>query len=109
METKENLDEHKQEDSNRVEENILGSADFPIEGSEEVTYLNCRFYKINNLHLCPNLQSLCLRRNLIQSISGLECVPMLKELWLAKNKIVDIENLSSLTHLQVLSLAVKFT
>ena len=88
------------------EESVLGAGDLPLnETMEEVVYLNERIKQISNLHLCPNLRVLSLRRNLISAISGLEHAPLLEDLELYDNRLTKIENLHMLPRLRSLDLS----
>jgi hypothetical protein len=64
-----------------------------------------KIWKIENLHLVPNLLYLNLSYNHISHIEGLGCLRSLIELNLAENVIEAIENLETLTSLERLNVS----
>ncbi|KAI7898728.1 uncharacterized protein BX663DRAFT_564532 [Cokeromyces recurvatus] len=96
------------EAEDEVEENTEeGLLDEYPDDAEDIDCIHMRVTSIPNLRLerFNNLQSICLRQNLIIDIEGLDSLSQLKELDLYDNKISHMRGLNNLTQLRSLDLS----
>ncbi|KAG6960954.1 hypothetical protein JG687_00007937 [Phytophthora cactorum] len=65
---------------------------------------NLSSFKLENLHLVPNLRVLMMGKNRLRTIENLECLTKLDVLDLHSNEIEQMQNLNELKELRVLNL-----